>query len=259
MSEIICPQCQATLKEGAKFCHVCGYKIPEENSQASKADDVDMKTFTDVNSDEVISGIKSGNIFKRAINIMIKPRFEWDVVAKEKPKIPMLVFGYALIFTIIPVLSLLIGYGLVGRRIHFFDYTHWERSFGTGILESFVFVIAAFTAIIVGAVIINALAPAFKSEKNLGRAMQLTVYSFTPVFFAGVFYTLPMLSAFAHLAGLYGIFILLMGLPVVMKTPKNYQIGYFFASAGILFGIYWTVKWSFSFIFYAIYAAIAHF
>lgn len=259
MSEITCPQCHAALKDGAKFCHVCGYKIPEENSQTSPADEVDMKTFTDVNSDEVLTGIKSGNIFKRAVNIMIKPGFEWDVVVKEKPKIPMLIFGYALIFTIIPVLSLLIGYGLVGRRIHFFEYSHWETSFWTGILQSFVFIVAAFTAIIVGAVIINVLAPAFKSEKNLGRAMQLTVYSFTPVFFAGLFFMLPVLSDFANLAGLYGIFILLMGLHVVMKTPKNYQIGYFFASAGILFGIYWTVKWTFSAIFYAVFAAIAHF
>lgn len=259
MSKNSCPNCHTTIENGVKFCHVCGIKIPEENSQTSPADDVDLKTFTDVNSDEVLTGIKSGNIFKRAINIMIKPKTEWDVVAKETPKIPMLIFGYSLIFTIIPVLSLLIGYGLVGQRIHFFGYSHWETSFGTGILQSFVFIIAAFTAIIVGAVIINTLAPAFKSEKNLGRAMQLTVYSFTPVFFAGVFFTLPMLSVFAHLAGLYGIFILLMGLPVMMKTPKNVQIGYFFASAGILFGIYWTVKWTFSAIFYAIFAALAHF
>jgi hypothetical protein len=235
MSEINCPQCQATMKEVAKFCHVCGYKVPEENSQIPRDEEVDMKTFTDVNSSEVISGIKSGNIFKRAINIMFKPKSEWEVVAKETPKVPMLVFGYALIFSIIPFISLIIGYGLVGRRISFLGYSHWETNFGTGILQSFVFLIAAFTAVIVGAVIINALAPAFKSEKNLGRAMQLTVYSFTPVFFAGVFFSLPFLSVIAHLAGLYGIFVLLMGLPVVMKTPKNNQIGYFFASAGILF------------------------
>jgi len=259
MSEITCPQCQAAIKEGAKFCHVCGYKVPEEKPQPATEVDVDLKTFTDVNSDEMLSGIKSGNIFKRAINIMFKPKSEWEAVAKETPKVPMLIFGYALIFTIIPVLSLIIGYGLVGRRISFFNYSHWETSFGTGILESFLFIIAAFAAIIIGAVIINALAPAFKSEKNLGRAMQLTVYSFTPVFFAGVFFSLPFLSFLAHLAGLYGIFVLLMGLPIVMKTPKNSQIGYFFASAGILFGIYWTVKWTFSFIFYAIYVAIAHF
>lgn len=252
MSEIVCPQCKATLKEGALFCHVCGYKMPEEPtpSQDSAEDKkIDMKDFTDVKPDEVFSAIKSGNIFKRAINIMFKPKSEWEVVATEKPKVPMLIFGYSLIFTIIPVISLIIGYGLVGRRINFVFTTLWQQSFGAGFWEAFVFIVAAFAAIVGGAVVINALAPAFKTEKNFGRAMQLTTYSFTPVFFAGALFMLPLLSFLAHLAGLYGIFILLMGLPIIMKTPKNYQIGYFFTSIGILFGIFYTVKWTFSLLF----------
>ncbi len=270
MGEINCPQCGISLPQGAKFCHVCGCKIPEvpnpntdinpNESQSANDNDFNVKDFTDIKSDEVIFGIKSGNIFKRAINIMFKPKSEWDAVAKETPRIPMLIFGYALIFSIITVVSMLIGYGLVGRRFHsIFGGFTWHRDFYSGTIESIVFILGAFTAIIVGALIINILAPAFKSEKNFGRALQLTTYSFTPVFFAGALYVLPFLSVLANLTGLYGIFVLLMGLPVMMKTPKNSQIGYFFASAGILFGIYYTVTWTTSAILFAIFSAIISF
>ncbi len=243
MGEIICPQCKASLTEQAKFCDVCGYKLIEDTASSSDtAEDktIDVKDFTDVRPEEVITAIKSGNIFKRAINIMFKPKTEWEVVAAEKPRIPMLIFGYSLIFAIIPVVSLILGYGLIGRKIS----VAWDNSFGIGFMQAFVFVLAAFTAIIVGAVVINAMAPAFKTEKNFGRAMQLTAYSFTPVFFAGALFFFPFLSFLANLAGLYGVFVLLIGLPIVMKTPKNNQIGYFFASIGVLFGIFYTVKWT---------------
>ncbi|HPB26133.1 MAG TPA: YIP1 family protein [Bacteroidales bacterium] len=249
MGEIICPQCKATLAEHAKFCHVCGYKLLDDNAQlndTAQPNDtvedktIDMKDFTDVHPEEVMTAIKSGNIFKRAINIMFKPKTEWEGVTAEKPRVPMLIFGYSLVFAIIPVVSLILGYGLIGHKIT----VAWDNSFGIGFMQAFVFILASFTAIIVGAVVINAMAPAFKTEKNFGRAMQLTTYSFTPVFFAGALFFFPFLSVLANLAGLYGVFVLLIGLPIVMRTPKNDQIGYFFASIGVLFGIYYTVKWT---------------
>ncbi len=258
MSELICPQCQAIMKEGALFCHVCGYKMQDSNTQNQDSEDdknIDMKDFTDIKPDEVLSAVKSGNIFKRAINIMLKPKIEWEVVAKERPSVPLMIFGYTLIFSLISATFLLIGYGLVGRRIGFIFGSIWQRSFGIGFLEAFVFILAAFSAIIVGAVVINALAPAFKTEKNFGRAMQLTTYSFTPMFFASVFFVLPLLSFLVYLAGLYGIFILLIGLPIALKTPKNTQIGYFFTSIGVMYGVFFSVKWIFGLIFWAIFRA----
>jgi uncharacterized Zn finger protein (UPF0148 family) len=196
-----CPQCGAAFKEGAKFCHICGYKVPEEPSQpiqepieepiaenpeSTKTSDagnepINVETFTDVKTDEVFSAVKSGNIFKRAINIMIKPKQEWEDVAEEKPRIPMLIMGYALIFSLIPLLALMVNnsfWGSIRFGIHF-------TLSGTifGVLQGFLYMLAALATIIVTAVIINALAPAFKTEKNLGRAMQLTTYSFTPMFF----------------------------------------------------------------------------
>lgn len=262
MNMFHCPQCGAAFKEGAKFCHICGYKVPEEpvqetqepilepipenpeTKQSSEPDNenINMDTFTDVKSDEVFGAVKSGNIFKRAINIMFKPRQEWEAVSREEPRIPMLIMGYALIFSLIPLLALVVNnsfWGSIRFGIHF-------TLSGTifGFFEGLMFMVSALATIIVTAVIINALAPAFKTEKNLGRAMQLTTYSFTPMFFGAAFYFIPYMSFLVSLVGLYGVFLVLMGQPVIMKTPKNTQIGYFFATIGILYGIFFTIYWT---------------
>ncbi|MEI6124157.1 MAG: YIP1 family protein [Bacteroidota bacterium] len=265
MDMLICPQCGATLKEGAKFCHVCGYKVPEEEQKISEPEveskneephleePIDVHTFTDVKPDEVFSAVKSGNIFKRAINIMFKPKKEWEIVAKETPKIPMLILGYALVFSIIPLLALIVHDSFI---VYQFTFHYYFQGTIFGVFDGFMFMISAMAAIIVGAIIINALAPAFKTEKNLGKAMQLTTYSFTPMFFAAAFYLIPYMSFVANLAGLYGIFLLLIGLPIIMKTPKNTQIGYFFTSIGILFGIFFTIYWTTSAIMGLLFKAI---
>lgn len=273
MNPLVCQQCNAELEPNAKFCHVCGFKIQEKseenqipvqetgsqtNSASVDQEQVDFKTFTDVKSDEVFSAVKSGNIFKRAINIMFKPRQEWTVVADEKPRIPLLIFGYTLIFSIIPVLTLMIknSFYHFGYKFHFgFAFQGTIYGLALGLL----FAIAAIAAIIVAALIINALSTAFKTEKNFGRAMQLTTYSFTPMFFAASLYLIPFLSFLVFLAGLYGIFILLIGQPLIMKTPKNNQIGYFFTSIGILYGLFFTIYWTSTVILHTIYRGFFHY
>ncbi len=48
----------------------------------------------------------------------------------------------------------------------------------------------------------------------------------TPYFVAGVLYIFPVLSILVFLASLYGLYILYLGLPVMMETPKEKAIGY---------------------------------
>jgi uncharacterized Zn finger protein (UPF0148 family) len=251
MNMFHCPQCGAVFKEDAKFCHICGYKIPEETVQenvepAKKSEPVEeninVETFTDVKSDEIFNVMKSGNIFNRAINIMFKPRQEWEVVAQEKPRIPMIILGYALIFSIIPIIALMIDNSFFGRLGIGFHFSIVGTIYG--FFHGILFAVASLTSIIVGAVIINSIAPGFKTEKNLGRAIQLTAYSFTPMFFAAALYLIPYMSFMVILVGLYGIFLVLMGQPVIMKTPKNTQVGYFFTTIGIVYAIFFTVYWT---------------
>jgi hypothetical protein len=76
------------------------------------------------------------------------------------------------------------------------------------------------------ALIADALAPSFGSNKNILNAFKAVVYSMTPGWIAGILYIFPPLSVLAILAGLYGIYLFYLGLPTLMETPKEKALGY---------------------------------
>jgi hypothetical protein len=249
---MFCPKCGADVPAGAAFCPKCGYKFSENPTtapipDAPKAEDkMDAKTFTDVKSDEVIANVKSGGFFKRVIGILFSPGKEWDKIAQEKPKVPMLIFGYLLILGVLAFLCILFGSLIQSFRSY---QGIWGFSyFSLGVFSVLKLVILIGTPII-AALIINALCPAFKTEKNLGRIMQLTAYSFTPVLVAWTMDIIPFpfINYLIHLAGFYGVLILLMGFKKMLVIPANRQIGFFFAMAGILYGVYYVLFWTVQF------------
>jgi hypothetical protein len=69
------------------------------------------------------------------------------------------------------------------------------------------------------ALIIDALAPTFQGQKNHPNALKLAVYSMTPAWLAGVFSLIPGLRPLSIL-GLYGLYLLRVGLPPLMKVPQ---------------------------------------
>jgi uncharacterized membrane protein len=85
--------------------------------------------------------------------------------------------------------------------------------------------VLSFVAVYIVALIVNLLAPTFSSQRNFESALKLTVYSYTPVWLAGVFKLIPALS-FLGILGLYGLCLLYLGLSPLTKTPPEKRIGY---------------------------------
>jgi ABC-type Na+ efflux pump permease subunit len=75
------------------------------------------------------------------------------------------------------------------------------------------------------ALIIDSLAPTFSGEKNMKQAFKVAAYSYTPGWLVGVFTIIPALSVLGIL-GLYGLYLLYLGLPILMKSPKERSTGY---------------------------------
>ena len=69
--------------------------------------------------------------------------------------------------------------------------------------------------------VLAALAPNFGSEKDEMGAFKLSVCVFTPSLVAGVFSIVPALEAVWLFGGIYGIYILYVGLPVLLNTPEE--------------------------------------
>lgn len=91
--------------------------------------------------------------------------------------------------------------------------------------------------------IIDALAPTFGGTKNPVKAMQVAVYSMTPMWVAGVLNIIPTLGWLAGLIGLYGFYLMYLGLPVLMKTTAEKALGYTIVVV-VAAIILWAIVWS---------------
>jgi len=159
------------------------------------------------------------NIVDRAKNILMTPKTEWPVIGAEPPVIQEIMLNYVLPLTLVPAVAQVIGYGVVGGTIISF-------SLGAAIGMGIVTFLTALVGVFIAAYVVDFLAPNFGSEKNLGRAVQLVAYSSTPGWVAGILNIIPALSILVMLASLYGIYLLYLGMPFQMKTPKEKVVPY---------------------------------
>lgn len=173
------------------------------------------------------------NLVERAKNIIVTPKTEWDVVAAEEPNIQQILLGYVLPLALIPTVATIIGWGVIGM----FGFT----SFTYGIAMGLVQIINAFLSVLIAGFVIDALAPNFGSQKNMGRAVQLVAYSMTPIWVAGILNIFPALSWLAGLIGLYGLFLMYLGLAPLMKTAEDKKVGYLVVSIIILIVVYFVI------------------
>jgi hypothetical protein len=170
------------------------------------------------------------NLVERAKKIILEPKTEWGVIAGEQPNIGQIFMGYVLPLALIPTIASIIGFGLVGRG----GFT----SFSYGLAMAIVQLISAFFVVYLAAFVIDFLAPNFGSQKNLGRAVQLVAYSYTPAWVAGIFNIIPALSWIVILASLYSLYLLYLGLAPTMKTPQDKVVVYLVVSIIVLIIVY---------------------
>jgi hypothetical protein len=160
----------------------------------------------------------------RAQNIITTPNTEWPVIAAEQSSTGSLITGYVMPLAAIGAIAGFIGGSLVGTTIPFVGT--YRAPFMVGLTSAcFVFAMAIIGVVIL-AFIINALAPTFGGQQDSSQAMKVAVYSYTPAWIAGVLQIFPPLSVLGVLAGLYGIYLLYLGLPHLMKAPQDKAVGY---------------------------------
>ena len=228
-----CQNCGAVLKPEAKFCTACGTPVvaetpppveptlePQPVYQPQEPIYEQAKEATTAFKEAIIGNT---NIVQRVINIITKPKQEWLVIATEKPNSMRLIGGYALILALIPALSAFIKYGIIGSSFMGFV----TRNIGYGFYQGLISLLTALIGVYLLAWVIDLLGPSFESQKNFGRSLQLAVYSYTPQWLAGILLLFSTtLSMLIIVIGLYAIYLLAIGLPVLKDTPKDKVIGY---------------------------------
>jgi len=154
-------------------------------------------------------------LIQRVKAILVTPQTEWPVIAREGSDTAGLFTHYVAILALIPAVCGFIGSSLIGRYAPFMG----------GLVGAVVGYLLTFVAVFVVALIVDALAPNFGAQKNFANALKLTVYSYTPSWLAGVFLLIPGLS-FLTILGLYGLYLLWLGLPPLMQAPRDKALPY---------------------------------
>ena len=158
------------------------------------------------------------NAARRAKAMLVDPSVEWAAIEQETGDPAYVLSHYVAVLAIIPALSSFVGACLIGVVVP-----------GTGTVRTpifdglfgaiFGYVLSCATVLVLG-LVINLLAPLFGGRRDFDNAFKLAVYSFTPVWLAGIFLLLPGLR-FLVLAGCYGAYILWRGLPLMTKSPER--------------------------------------
>jgi hypothetical protein len=162
----------------------------------------------------------------RIKQMILAPKKEWEVIAEENAPHAKVFMGYVLPLSLIPAAAAFIGYGLVGYSILGMHY----HSVSLGVRQAITQWIVMAGGVYLTAMVINLLAESFGAKKNFDRAFSLVAYSYTPMFVAGVFYLYPPLATLAIVAGLYGLYILYIGMQPMMQAPVEKNTGYFVVS-----------------------------
>jgi hypothetical protein len=158
------------------------------------------------------------NIFERARDIILKPKETWPVIKGESIEIKQLFLNYAAPLALIPALCSLIGMTLIGIRMPSGNVV--RSPFFASLSGGVVGYVLNLASIFLVAWIVKLLAPYFNSKADLNSSVKVVIYSMTPVWLVGIFALLPGLGILSIL-GLYGIYLLVLGLQEILDTPSN--------------------------------------
>ncbi len=162
------------------------------------------------------------NVIERAKAILLKPEETWPVIDAEPATVASIYKEWLVIIAAIPavcqfVRATVFGYGFFGRESFFWALEHMVVGYLLSLAGCFLI-----------ALLVDAFAPTFGGTKNQVSAMKVVAYSITAGSVASVLLLVPsMLLWLLLLAAMcYGLYVFYLGLPVLMKCPKEKAAGY---------------------------------
>lgn len=170
----------------------------------------------------------------RAKSILFQPRETWKEIDGEFTK-PGQVWGkYILPLAAIGPLASTLSWLIFGKPVPMTSLTN-PVSITTAVTRGVAEYVVALLSVVVLVQAFSFLAPSFGGQKNDVQALKVTAYSYTPAWIGGVFAILPALWPVKWIFYLYTFVLLIIGLPVLMKVPRQQSGG--FAAVGTIVAI----------------------
>ena len=160
---------------------------------------------------------------ERIRSVVLRPKSVWVVIEAEPTSIGQLYVRYvAPLAAFAAVMSFLrmsiIGVDLPSGTI--------RTPVASGLVSSVVTFLLGLLGLFLVGFVINMLAPTFAGRDNPRQALKTAAYALTPAWLGTALTFLPLGALLQLAAGIYGFYVLYLGLPVMMRTPRNRVGGY---------------------------------
>ncbi len=214
-----CPKCSTPNADGAKFCASCGAAMAPASASPPPGGAAHGSGIPDFAKNIITPGL-----IARVKNILLTPAKEWLAIDAEASSSRAIYLQYVAPLAAIGAIAGFIGRSLIGVTIPFLGT--YRTPFISGLVMAVVMYALTFLGVFIIAFLVDALAPTFGGQKDSMRALKVSAYSFTPAWIAAVFQIIPSLGIIGLLGGLYAIYLLYLGLPILMRSPKDKAVAY---------------------------------
>jgi hypothetical protein len=165
-------------------------------------------------------GAAAPGLINRIKNIILTPKTEWPVIETEPTTIAQLYKGYVVPLAAFSALMSFVHISVIGIGF-------WRMPVLTGLAYALVSFILGLLGLYVVGWVIDMLAPTFSGQRDRRQALKTAAYASTPGAIGAIFVLLGGLGALLHLAAaIWGIYLLYLGLPVLMRSPREKAPGY---------------------------------
>jgi hypothetical protein len=234
-----CPNCNQALSDNARVCGGCGKPISAAQPQSASIPAAPLQTLEPAlaGAHATGAGPRSAsppgassalltNLIERAKNMLLTPKTEWPVVAGEATSIQQLYINYVGPLAVFAAIFAFVHVSIIGIHVPFGGGTLREP-FAAGLMSLAMTLAGAVIGLFIVGIIINVLAPTFGGVRDMRQAMKTAAYAFTPGWLSVVFALLPSFGTLLQfIANCYGIYLLYLGLPIVMRGRKESAAGY---------------------------------
>lgn len=194
-----------------------------------------------------LPGVPPG-LVDRVKNLLMTPKTEWAKIDGEAATVQGLFTGYVMLLAAIPAIAMAVSLFLFvprGGVVVAGIAVSYGLSTTSIIASALISYVLSLVCVYVMGLIIDGLAPSFGSTKDQLKAMKVAAYYPTAGWVAGLLLLIPGIGALAALVGgIYSLYLLYLGLPMLMRTPADKQVSYFVVTlivAIIVLGIISTI------------------
>jgi hypothetical protein len=234
-----CAKCNTAIDDTSRFCGRCGQMIDKPAVQAStEAQPVLAATIAPIgmtNDSGARRRSSAGTapasvapisrLIERIKNLILAPKLEWHLIAPEPTTVAQLYTGYIMPLAAFAAVMSFLHVSLVGVSVPLAGVVREPVTAGLkSAIYSFAFGLLGTFLV---ALFIDALAPMFAGSRDRRQALKVTAYSFTPAWLSSLLALSPVLPTLLQwIALFYGIYVLYLGLPVLMRSPPERALGY---------------------------------